>query len=217
MQGAAHWESGYVSALEIVNEGSGYKKGQLEIQGYGGQGFAGQYKVCDSTGAVVDGTVGGGNHICQVSIDDVGRDYTSAGVVTIVPDEGDASGATIYFDVDFRLSLYPSSLYTGGFGAGRAYTFSFEITNPNYAQPSPVVNISASGFASVAMNRDPDAPCCASCTVDGVAMAGHAMPLHITEPLFCAKTIVQSSDFPCVDNCKSVILTSIWAKTTSFF
>ena len=173
--------------------------------------------MCDSTGVVVDGTVGSGNHICQVSIDEVGQDYTSAGVVDIVPDEGDASGATIYFDIDFRLSLYPSSLYTGGFRAGRAYTFSFEITNPNFAQTSPIVNISATGLASVAMNRDPDAPCCASCTVDGVAMAGHAMPLRIADPLFCAKTIVQSSDFPCVANCKFLTLTCKWANSTSLF
>lgn len=204
MQGAGYWESGYVSALEVVSEGSGYKKGQLKIQGHGGQGFSGSYLVCNSAGAVVDEAIGNeGNYMCHVSIDQVGQDYTSAGVLVIEPDEDPESGAslgTIYFDIDFRLTLYPSSQYSGSLSPGQAFTFSFEIINPNMAQDSPAVSISATGLSTVSMNRDPDAPCCASCTAEGVAMAGDAMPLQIADPLFCAKTITQSSDFPCVQN-----------------
>lgn len=187
----------------MVNEGSGYKKGQLKIEGYSGQGFAGSYEVCDSSGAVVEDAVGNGNYLCHMSIDQVGQDYSSAGLITIEPAENPPNGAvlgTIYFDIDFRLTVYPSPQYTGSWHPGQTYTFSFEIINPNSAQESPAVSVSATGLSTVSMYRDPDAPCCASCTTDGVAMEGDAMPLRIAQPLFCAKTITQSSDFPCVQN-----------------
>jgi hypothetical protein len=58
------------------------------------------------------------------------------------------------------------------------------------------------------MRRDMEAPCCASCTTEGVAMAGHAAPLKIIEPIFCAKTIAQSTDFPCQTNTLCVTLSA---------
>ena len=61
-----------------------------------------------------------------------------------------------------------------------------------------------SGLIKKAMNRDTLAPCCASCTSEGMAMAGHAAPLKIIEPLFCTKTITQSTFFPCMANSKTI-------------
>jgi len=211
-QGSGHWLSGYVEAVQVLNHSSGYGEGRLEIQGYGGQGFAARYCVCSANGVKLNSgaTIGAGNIMCKITISNAGYDYTSGGAIQVIPDEATQMdhAPSLFFTINRKLVLYPSASYTGLWTANRTYTFSFEITNPNVAQESPDVTVSATGLCTRHMRRDMEAPCCASCTTEGVAMAGHAAPLKIIEPLFCAKTIAQSTDFPCQTNTLCVTLSA---------
>jgi hypothetical protein len=88
-QGSGHWLSGYVEAVQVLNHSSGYGEGRLEIQGYGGQGFAARYSVCSANGVKLNSgaTIGAGNIMCKITISNAGYDYTSGGAIQVIPDE----------------------------------------------------------------------------------------------------------------------------------
>jgi len=130
----------------------------------------------------------------------------------VIPDDqtqqGQADAAHITFSINWRLTLHPSEKYAGVWSARQSFVFDFEIVNPSVPQESPNITVSATGLCNRLMNRESDAPCCASCTTEGVAMPGHAAPLKIIEPLFCTKTAVQTTDFPCGSNTICVTLSA---------
>jgi hypothetical protein len=84
--------------------------------------------------------------------------------------------------------------------AGTAYTFSFQITNPLTSMSSPMVNISASGSASIA----PTAMMKPGTPIHGVVEG--ADPLTVAVPLFNIRAIGQSTPVPGAVNTITVTL-----------
>ena len=90
------------------------------------------------------------------------------------------------------------------------YVFSMELVNPVRAQPSPDVRIRSSGIciAESSMDKDQGRPCCTTCTATGDASDGDAQPLKVMQPLFCTKSIHQSTPNPCQLNTFTVTMTA---------